>query len=422
MARRVMVVVAGILAVFASTRATLAADTLLVDSGEILEHLDPASPMLFFNSDSADVTFGEGVSLDLVIDETGVVTKVKPRHGDDDYYDRAMQLATSLHFRPFERGGKSVAVTGPLDIPIFPRTRPPADRPFPKASAADTEISIEHTVCFGSCPIYTVTIAGDGRVTYDGGFHVAFAGRVEEQVDPAAVAALIEQFRAAQFFGLEDRYEAPVTDLPSTVLRLRLGKAEKTVVDYAGLYDGMPPSVIALERAVETLARSARWVAGGPDLVDDLVAVGWDFQAPAAADALACSIRPGAGAIVGALLARGVGAKGYCRGLFALTLAAQSGDGDVVDRLLTAGALDTPTGDQRQRAVIAAVRGGKPDILAAILRRGGDPNAREAEGDSALAIARAQAAPDQAPDWLGPEYLENRKAIVALLEAAGAKP
>ncbi|MFZ2868559.1 hypothetical protein, partial [Zavarzinia sp.] len=66
--------------------------------------------------------------------------------------------------------------------------------------------------------------------------------------------------------------------------------------------------------------------------------------------------------------------------------------------------------------------GGKPDILAAILRRGGDPDAREPEGDSALAIARAQAAPDRAPDWLGPAYLEDLKTIVALLEAAGAKP
>ncbi|PWR22467.1 hypothetical protein DKG74_11330 [Zavarzinia aquatilis] len=413
---------AGILAALSLTRAAQADETPLVDSSEIREHLAPGSPPLYFNSDSADVTFGEAVSLDIAIDGTGSVTSAKPSRGDDEYYERAVQLAMSLHFRPFERGGRDVAVTGPLTIPIFPRTRPPAERPFPRASAAETEISIQHTACYGTCPIYTVTIGGDGRVSYDGGFNVAFAGRVEERVDPAAVAALIEQFRAAQFFGLEDEYAAEVTDLPSTVLRLRLGKAEKKVVDYAGLYDGMPPTVVALERAVEHLARSARWVSGGVEIVDDLRAAGWDFQAPAAAGALACSIRPGAGPLVGALLARGVAPTGSCRGIFALTLAAQYSDGDVVDRLLAAGALDAPSGDQRQRAVIAAVRGGKPDILAAILRRGGDPDAREPEGDSALAIARAQTAPDQVPDWLGPAYLEDLKAIVALLEAAGAKP
>ncbi|MFZ2869809.1 DUF6438 domain-containing protein, partial [Zavarzinia sp.] len=340
MARRVTVVVAGILAALSLTRAARADEAPLVDSSEIREHLAPGSPPLYFNSDSADVTFGEAVSLDLVIDETGSVTSAKPSQGDDEYYDRAVQLAMSLHFRPFERGGRSVAVTGPLDLPIFPRPRPAADRPFPKAAAAETEISIEHTACFGACPIYTVTIGGDGRVTYDGGFNVAFAGRVEERVDPVAVAALIEQFRAAQFFGLEDRYAAGVTDLPSTVLRLRLGKTEKTVVDYAGLYDGMPPSVIELERAVETLARSARWVSGGAEIADELRAADWDFQAPAAAGALACSIRPGAGPFIGALLTRGVAPTGSCRGIFALTLAAQYSDGDVVDRLLAAGALD----------------------------------------------------------------------------------
>ena len=32
----------------------------------------------------------------------------------------------------------------------------------------DTVITLERTACFGTCPIYTITIYGDGRVVYDG--------------------------------------------------------------------------------------------------------------------------------------------------------------------------------------------------------------------------------------------------------------
>lgn len=423
MARRLMVVVAGVISALALMRPALADEPLTIDGSEILKHRTVETP-LHFTSDSAEVPFGEGVSLDLVIDETGRVTEAKPAHGDEEYYEEAERLALGLGFQPFERGGQAVAVKGPMFIPIYPRTRPAADRPFPRATPAETEITLERTACFGTCPTYRITLRGDGLVTYDGGFNVAFGGRVEEHVDPAAAGALIEQFRAAQFFGLDDRYAANVTDLPSTILGLRLGKARKSVTDYAGLYDGMPAAVLDLQQAVEGLARSRRWVSGGPEIVDDLAAARWDFAAPAAAEALACSIRKGAGPLIGALLARGVGPAGYCRGVLALVLAAQSGDIDVVSRLLAAGAMDGDTSDSRQKAVIAAVRSGRPAILAAILRHGGDANAREPDGDSAITIARGQLAEIARWQAMGIDggNKNDLQSILALLETAGANP
>ena len=36
------------------------------------------------------------------------------------------------------------------------------------AGALDAEVTLERTVCFGTCPAYSVRIAGDGLVEYIG--------------------------------------------------------------------------------------------------------------------------------------------------------------------------------------------------------------------------------------------------------------
>jgi len=41
------------------------------------------------------------------------------------------------------------------------------------------KITLERTECYGFCPIYTLTIQGDGTVVYDGKDFVKTKGRVE---------------------------------------------------------------------------------------------------------------------------------------------------------------------------------------------------------------------------------------------------
>jgi hypothetical protein len=82
---------------------------------------------------------------------------------------------------------------------------------------------------FGSCPDYRVAISGDGTVRFSSrewntpradadvhrmfnGESVLWEGPHETMVDPAAVAALVEKFRAAHFMGLQAQYEAGITD------------------------------------------------------------------------------------------------------------------------------------------------------------------------------------------------------------------
>src|SRR5689334_4182170 len=54
-------------------------------------------------------------------------------------------------------------------------------------------VNFERKACFGTCPAYTVTIHGDGRVEYVGKSQVKEQGSRQGRVDKAAVKALMSQ-------------------------------------------------------------------------------------------------------------------------------------------------------------------------------------------------------------------------------------
>lgn len=174
-----------------------------------------------------------------------------------------------------------------------------AAEPFPAVIEDELKITLQRTACLGSCPDYTVTIDGQGNVefrtqgeNFPGEFEVhrsfsqsdgiLFSGVHTDKIDPGIVAELVEQFREAEFFSLNDEYRAQVTDSPAYILTMNTGTASKTVVDYVGDRVGMPESVTELQDAVDRAAGSARWVEGADGLVDWLEANDFDFKSDVA--------------------------------------------------------------------------------------------------------------------------------------------
>lgn len=132
--------------------------------------------------------------------------------------------------------------------------------PGPIPPAADVAITLTRGVCFGFCPDYTVTIRGDGTVTYVGRRFVNVTGEQHAAVEPAQVQQLLAQFDAAQFNTLNDAYRANITDLPTFSVALTRNGQTKTVIDYGGLSAGMPQVVRHLEDEIDRVAGTARWV------------------------------------------------------------------------------------------------------------------------------------------------------------------
>lgn len=215
--------------------------------------------------------------------------------------DPASGLAAARQwtFWPQSFDGRPVQAVGLIHV-AYMRPEIPADTsvPFPEAPPGDVEIALEHSPCLQECGEYRVSIRGDGRVRFTarnenlpGGetnhetsrLAVIWPGVHEARVDPRAVAALVDKFRDAHFFGLRSRYSARNdTDYPTHALTLRVGKQVKRVAHHDEWVEGMPFVVGDLIDAVEKLAGTERWAQGNADTVTQLKREGFDFASPAA--------------------------------------------------------------------------------------------------------------------------------------------
>lgn len=131
--------------------------------------------------------------------------------------------------------------------------------PIPSGFRGDIEdvvISLERTRCFGVCPAYTVTIYGDGTVVYEGVDFVKVKGTQTAQIPQEDVRELVDDFYAAGFFQLRDRYEQQASDLPSQTTSITIDGTTKTVFRY-----GFEPArLVELEDRIDEVAGTEKWV------------------------------------------------------------------------------------------------------------------------------------------------------------------
>jgi hypothetical protein len=114
------------------------------------------------------------------------------------------------------------------------------------------------------CPSYTVSISGDGTVTYEGRAGVRTLGKRTHKISIESVRELIREFEQADFFSLRDRYE--FVDLGNDQ-RVVIDHAIATTVSYTiagktkSVYDfyGTPEIVRRLEQRIDEVSDSRRY-------------------------------------------------------------------------------------------------------------------------------------------------------------------
>lgn len=119
-----------------------------------------------------------------------------------------------------------------------------------------TEIGIERTGCFGTCPAYTFVITSTGKCRYEGGAHAKIEGKKTGSVSMVQFHRLAEFLRDLQFFALKDEYSASITDAASTFTTAVIGGKRKTIHDYAGLG---PARLWAIEQLLDGMLTEVRW-------------------------------------------------------------------------------------------------------------------------------------------------------------------
>lgn len=139
----------------------------------------------------------------------------------------------------------------------------PAAQP---SDALDAEITLERTACFGTCPVYSVRINGDGTVEYVGKQYVRVVGPAQSRIPRAALQQLLDLIQKAGYFEMDAEYRyligpngtrGTVTDLPTTITSVRIGTRTHRIVDYVGA----PDALHDIERHIDRAAGTAEWIA-----------------------------------------------------------------------------------------------------------------------------------------------------------------
>jgi len=119
-------------------------------------------------------------------------------------------------------------------------------------------ITMERTACHGTCPIYKLTINGDGTVIYEGQDFVQVKGEQTASLNPAQIQELVSAFEQANFFTLTDYTHEDTTDSPSVITSITINGKTKTVNHYYG-DSSAPQALFDLESKIDEITNSKQW-------------------------------------------------------------------------------------------------------------------------------------------------------------------
>jgi ankyrin repeat protein len=370
----------------------------VIEGQEVWSHQTGRHGIIRHESKQAEQLY-RAVTLRLVVSPEGEVKSVTPVEGPREDFAAAMAEARRWKYLPFEKDDAPATVVITDYVRILPPEKlPKIHRDFPHTGSGNGVVmTLERTGCFGTCPGYSVEIHGDGTVKYTGKSYVVVTGEHRDHISAEQVSELIDAFRAANYFSLEDSYSYPVTDNPTYLTSFRVDQVEKHVHDYVGDEAGMPEAVSELEAMIDRVADTKKWIRGTAETVPSLKREGYDFKSADAASLLARASEGGSSEMIAALLAEGVGLTGKSEaGQSALVAAAQAGDKKTVEMLMKAGAGKNDP-EIETRALAAAARTGDLELVKKLLAYGGDPGKEirdEQESGTVLMSAALSGVPE----------------------------
>lgn len=132
-------------------------------------------------------------------------------------------------------------------------------------SEADTLVQMERTICFGTCPSYTLSILENGKITFNGRDFVEHQGEATGMMSQENLDQLKRTIRESHFMDIPANPECKTqyTDHSSVFLTIQLDEKQHSITHYQGckgfqyeeeLYD--------LEEAIDSLAGTDRWIEG----------------------------------------------------------------------------------------------------------------------------------------------------------------
>ena len=250
--------------VFAGERLAFEAQALLLRPADHVYDGSNWGPEVTIYCDKPDCEAGM-IYYEVIVDRSGrpraILTELEVRVGPSARA-RAARAALAARWPAPESGRPFRAFLAVLSAP--PERLPTRHVPFPDTEGQLVSITLERTGMYDPYGIYSVTLDSNGHVDFCGAGFVKAPGPHRSRISRAAFEALVQEFREADFFSLDDLYVSPSPEGESIHLRVRIGDQEKTVMDAGGFEVGMPAVIRSLQKAVDDAAGSSGRV-GSPE-------------------------------------------------------------------------------------------------------------------------------------------------------------
>ena len=146
-----------------------------------------------------------------------------------------------------------------------------ADEPRIPTLPANAVIRIIHKPCYGTCPVYVVTLFDSGKTIFEGDRFVKTTGSASHQLSPETVRSLVSHFADSSFPRMDTFYShghanclTYSTDQSGTITTVRLPTGVKSVYYNRGC--ATRPELAELtqnQQEVERAANVSEWVGAG---------------------------------------------------------------------------------------------------------------------------------------------------------------
>lgn len=129
------------------------------------------------------------------------------------------------------------------------------------ADPATFLVKLERQACYGMCPVYTLRIDGDGKVTFEGKEHVKAQGQKTKKLDRAALDALASKIESSGYFTMawKDPCDRVATDNPTVTVDITSKGHTRKIVDYHG-NRCIPNELRDLEKEIDRVAGVDAWL------------------------------------------------------------------------------------------------------------------------------------------------------------------
>lgn len=144
----------------------------------------------------------------------------------------------------------------PLLLMQAPFTMAAGVAPQPGTSGGITEVVLERTWCYGSCPIDKLVLRADGTADYTGMENTPRTGSFTGKFRTGDFDRLAQWLVTEGYFGLQDSYGFPNADTSSHVIRIARGGERKSVINHSFEYS---LQVWGMENVILAVAAGIPW-------------------------------------------------------------------------------------------------------------------------------------------------------------------